>query len=144
MGASIAAAFIGLGMRLVSGWTVAWTSAAGTFAVVCVAFAIRALPPDSRRRRWSASALFGTLGAIAFALALGIPDKSYRTLGAVLVIAGMQILWSSNQERLRPEIDFFNRQWERVKRVLYFLFGEPDPDPQLPESSPDTTGRGGA
>jgi hypothetical protein len=118
-------AIFGLLLRWNSDWKVAWTSSAGMFALVCLVCLSALQPRSSRRYRWSGLALWVLGVGSGVVLSLDIPDRSYKPFGVAIVLWSVQDVWRNHRGPLRPVID-------RVKPVLYFMFGEPDPVPDRP------------
>lgn len=125
---SALAAVVGLGM-----WAMFdLTTGCITFAVACIAWLLAAQPKTSRRYRWGLPGAWLAYVGGGVVLVTGIPDRAHESIGVVILTSAVFELWGMRDGRLKPVSD-------RIRPVLYFMFGEPDPPPVQARSSEPPT-----
>ena len=103
---------------------------AGSVAVILVLLLIVATtPPSSRRRRFGLVAYRLLILAVGVALTFGAPVRRYQLLGGLLVLFVVGPFLEGPVRRVQRRVVM--PAWERIRPVLYFMFGEPDP-PSVP------------
>lgn len=93
-------------------------------AVVALLLIVATTPACSRRRRFGLVAHRLLTLTAGVALSLGAPVRGYQSVGEFLVFIVVGPFLEGPVRRLQR---VGKPAWERIRPVLYFMFGEPDP-----------------